>query len=470
MNGELIGRWLQFGQLVAGVLIFTAGAVQYAFSRPFCRERNPALAVLGVAGVLYGARLLGGQPEVRALTSASPLFWLYFDTFITYVVLVPILYFYELTFGTGWRQSIRWLRLIVTGYAVAAIVIDSVTRTPRAAKGLNGPLVITAIVLLVTNSMRPGAAFSGLRIVRAGLITFASFVLFENIVNDRFLHGGWNIEWMGTLALLGCLGYVAVSRAVENDRQLHDLQRELETARQIQTSILPQWMPAVDGVGLAARYLPMTSVAGDFYDFLELGSGRLGVLVADVSGHGVPAALIASMVKVALVAQVEHADDPALVLAGMNRIFSGRLERQFVTAAYVHVDPVDGRLRYGAAGHPPALLISREGSVEEIPSSGVMLGPFPQWTYTSVERPFRPGDRLILYTDGLIEATDTHGDFFDRERLRAFASNSPARTADVFAGALLDHVGTWSGRTAARGFDDDVTIVVVDGLSPSGSI
>jgi phosphoserine phosphatase RsbU/P len=86
------------------------------------------------------------------------------------------------------------------------------------------------------------------------------------------------------------------------------------------------------------------------------------------------------MVKVALVAEVEHADDPALVLAGMNRIFSGRLERQFVTAAYVYVDLADGRLRYGAAGHPPALLVSREGSVEEIPSSGVMLGPFPQWT------------------------------------------------------------------------------------------
>jgi hypothetical protein len=163
MNGELVSRWLQFGQLFAGVLIFTAGALQYAFSHPFRRERNLALAFL--------------------------------------------------------------------------------------AKGVNGLLVITTIVLLVTNSMRPSAAFSGLRIVRAGLITFASFVLFEDIVNDCFLNGGWNVEWVGVLALLGCLGYVAVSRAVENDRQLRDLQRELETACQIQTSTLPQWMPAIDGDG-----------------------------------------------------------------------------------------------------------------------------------------------------------------------------------------------------------------------------
>lgn len=468
MNAELARRWLQFAQFVSGVLIFTTGGVQCGFSHPFRRDRNPALAALGVAGVLYGVRLLGGQPEIRALISAPPTFWLYLDTYITYVLLVPILYFFELTFGAGWRQSIRWLRLAATVYAVAAIVIDGVTSTPRAAKGLNGYLVVAAIVLLISNSVRASAAaLPGLRIVRAGLLVFGTFVLFENIVNDRFLQGAWNVEWAGVLALLACLGYVAVSRAIENDRRLHDLKHELDTARQIQTSILPQSMPVVEGVSVAARYLPMTAVAGDFYDFLELGAGRLGVLVADVSGHGVPAALIASMVKVALVAQATHADDPARVLAGLNQIFCGRLERQFVTAAYVYIDAIDGRLRYGAAGHPPALLVHGEGSVEEIAENGVILGQFPQWTYTSVERAFRPGDRLILYTDGLIEATDTHGDFFDSDRLCAFARTGRDHSADAFAGALVSHVGGWSGRTAARGFDDDVTVVVVDRLPHS---
>jgi phosphoserine phosphatase RsbU/P len=469
MNAELAHGWLQFGQLVAGVLIFTTGAVQCAFSRPFRRDRSPALAALGVAGVLYGVRLLGGQPEIRALISEPPLFWLYLDTYVTYVLLVPILYFFELTFGTGWRQSIRWLRLVATVYAVAAIVIDTVTRTPRAAKGPNGYLVVLAVVLLVSNSLRTrAAAFPGLRLVRAGLLAFGAFVLFENIVNSRFLYGAWNVEWAGVLVLLGCLGYVALSRAVENDRRLYELNHELETARQIQTSILPQGMPVVDGVSLAARYLPMTAVAGDFYDFLELGAGRLGVLVADVSGHGVPAALIASMVKIALVAQSPHADDPALVLAGMNQIFCGRLERQFVTAAYVYIDVIHERLRYGAAGHPPALLVNGNGDINEMAENGVMLGHFPRWTYTSIEREFRPGDRLILYTDGLIEATDQQGRFFDPERLRAFTcSGLDRRSADAFAGALVSHVSRWSGRTAARGFDDDVTVVVVDRLPHS---
>ncbi len=468
MNAELVHRWLQFAQLVAGVLIFTTGAAQCVFAHPFRRSRNPGLAALGVAGMLYGVRLLGSYPELRALIPAPSLFWLYLDTYVTYVLPVPILYFFELTFGPGWRHSIRWLRLAATSYAVAAIVIDAVTRTPTAAKGPNGYLVVVTFVFLVSNSSRANTdAFPGIGIVRMGLLTLAAFVFFENIVNDRFLRGAWDVEWVGALAFLGCLGFVAVSRAVDNDRRLHELRHELETARQIQSSILPREMPIIDGLGLAARYLPMTAVAGDFYDFLELGGGRLGVLVADVSGHGVPAALIASMVKIALVAQSAHGDDPARVLSGMNQIFCGRLERQFVTAAYVYIDAVDGRLRYGAAGHPPALLVRGDGDTEEIAENGVLLGHFPEWPYAFVERAFRPGDRLILYTDGLLEATDAQGEFFDSHRLRAFAGAERDQAADDFAGALVNHVSAWSGRPAARGFDDDVTVVVVDRLSIS---
>jgi phosphoserine phosphatase RsbU/P len=468
LNAELVHRWLQFAQLVAGVLIFTAGAVQCAFSHPFRRDRNRALLALGVAGMLYGIRLLTAQHEFHMLIPAPREFWRYVDAFVTYVILVPLLFFFEASFGRGWRESIRWLRLVVTVYGVAAIVVDAVTQTPGVARRINGYLVVVTMAVLIAHSVRARAAdFPGVRTVRAGLLIFGGFVLFENLVNNPFLRGAWNVEWAGVLVMLGCLGYVAVSKAVDNDRRLHELTHELETARQIQRSILPRGMPTVEGIALAARYLPMAAVAGDFYDFLNLGAGRLGVLVADVSGHGVPAALIASMVKVALVAQSSHGDDPARVLAGMNQIFCGRLERQFVTAAYVYVDAVDSRLRYGSAGHPPALLVNRQGDVDEIAENGVMLGHFPEWTYRSVERPFHSGDRLILYTDGLIEATNGNGDFFDPERLRRFAGNGHVRGADEFAGGLVSHVTAWSGRTPTRGFDDDVTIVVIERLSLS---
>src|SRR6202041_2762466 len=106
--------------------------------------------------------------------------------------------------------------------------------------------------------------------------------------------------------------------------QLQTIQKELETARQIQLSILPAEVPKLEGLDIAARYIPMTSVAGDFYDFIVVDEKHLGILIADVSGHGMPAALIASMLKIALAAQVPHAADPAQVLSGLNQALCGK--------------------------------------------------------------------------------------------------------------------------------------------------
>src|SRR5262245_43827193 len=108
---ETAHEWLQFAQLAAGIVILTAGLAQCALARPLRRDRNAALGMLGVTGVLYGARLLAGTPDIRTLIPASSEFWAYLDSWITYVILVPVLYFFEHMFGPGWRQSIRWLRL-----------------------------------------------------------------------------------------------------------------------------------------------------------------------------------------------------------------------------------------------------------------------------------------------------------------------------------------------------------------------
>jgi phosphoserine phosphatase RsbU/P len=459
-------RWLQFGQLVSGILIFTTGVVQIAFAQLVERDRDRALAVLGAGGVLYGTRLMATLSQIRALAPLPEAFWLYLDADITYAINVALLYYIELTFGPGRWESIRWLRRLATTYAIVAIAIGALMRTPAAAKAPNGYLVVAAVAVIVWNSFGArGPVSREFRIVRIGIAVFGAFVLFENTVNGRLLAGRWNVEWAGVLVLLACLGYVAISRAFDNARRLQELRHELETARQIQSSILPRRMPALAGLAVAARYQPVTAVAGDFYDFLDLGDGGLGVLVADVSGHGVPAALIASMVKGALIAQSPFGHDPARVLWGMNQFFSGRFEREFVTAAYAYLDPAHARLRYGAAGHPPALLVSADGRVAEIVNNGVMLGHFPDWAYTSIEQPFAAGDRLILYTDGLIEATNERGDFFDAERLCSLARDGRAQTPDVFADTLLRGIDAWTGGAAAGGFADDVTIVVVDRVS-----
>src|SRR6201997_17488 len=161
-------------------------------------------------------------------------------------------------------------------------------------------------------------------------------------------------------------------------QQLLAIQKELETARQIQLSILPSEIPKIEGLDIAARYIPMTAVAGDFYDFIVVDEKHIGILVADVSGHGIPAALIASMLKVALSAQVAHAADPAQVLSGLNQALCGKFEHHYITAAYLFVDMQKRMLTYAGAGHPPLLLWggSAEG-VRDVDENGLFLGKFP---------------------------------------------------------------------------------------------
>jgi sigma-B regulation protein RsbU (phosphoserine phosphatase) len=256
---------------------------------------------------------------------------------------------------------------------------------------------------------------------------------------------------------------VVVIRTVEREERLVALDKELEIARRIQQSILPQQLPRLPGLEVVARYRPMTAVAGDFYDFLRVDGRGLGIVVADVSGHGVSAALFASMVKVAISAQLAHADDPAHVLAGMNQTLSGQLSGQFVTAAYLFVDLAARRMRYGAAGHP-ALLWWRKAArtLEPIIENGMVLGLMPQAAYTFVERQIGGGDRFLLYTDGLIEATNSAGEPFGEERLQNFLRASADLSADQVASAAMDHLGRWVGYSAGRSQEDDLTILVVD--------
>src|SRR5271169_5653321 len=139
--------------------------------------------------------------------------------------------------------------------------------------------------------------------------------------------------------------------------QLKTIQGEMDTARQIQMSILPREIPAIKGLDIAARYIPMTAVAGDFYDFIPIDDHRIGILVADVSGHGMPAALISSMLKIALDGQTPHALEPARVLAGLNRVLCGKFQGHFVTAAYVVVDTEKQSILYAGAGHPTLIIM-----------------------------------------------------------------------------------------------------------------
>ncbi|PZS10040.1 MAG: hypothetical protein DLM70_00930, partial [Chloroflexi bacterium] len=207
--------------------------------------------------------------------------------------------------------------------------------------------------------------------------------------------------------------------------QLLALTSELDTARQIQLSILPREIPKLQGLDIAARYIPMTSVAGDFYDFIVVDEKRIGILVADVSGHGMPAALISSMLKIALAAQTSNACDPALVLTGLNQALCGKFAGHYVTAAYVLVDMGKQTISYAGAGHPPLILRDQSAAcTHEIVENGFFLGFFPDATYSTVETPFKNGDWGVLYTDGIPEMTNASEEQFGSDRFKLFLENN----------------------------------------------
>jgi serine phosphatase RsbU (regulator of sigma subunit) len=182
----------------------------------------------------------------------------------------------------------------------------------------------------------------------------------------------------------------------------------------------------------------------------------MGVLGADVTGHGVPAALVASMVKLAFTTQSDHAAHPARVLTAMNRAVDRNVEGAFVTAVYAVLDSERRVITVANAGHFSVLVCRADGTEREGAQRGFMLGLTAAASYSKEEVPLRPGDRVLLYTDGLTETQNPRGEFVDGERLAAWMVSASGLDARGLADSLLSHLERWRGGPS---FDDDVTFV-----------
>jgi phosphoserine phosphatase RsbU/P len=246
-------------------------------------------------------------------------------------------------------------------------------------------------------------------------------------------------------------------------RQLLDINNELEMAREIQLAILPHEIPRISGLEIAARYIPMSLVAGDFYDFIVVDEKHVGILVADVSGHGLPAALIASMLKTAFAAQAPHACDPARVLSGLNQSLCGKFKNHFVTGAYVFVDMEKNSIKYAGAGHPPLLLWRQSSAAaSEVLENGLLLGFFKDAPYSVVEVCVQPGDKAVLYTDGILETRSPSKEEFGPDLFKVFLESNHNLKADKFADLVLDELTGWSENHEGNGQEDDITLLVID--------
>jgi phosphoserine phosphatase RsbU/P len=293
------------------------------------------------------------------------------------------------------------------------------------------------------------------------LPAIAAVALYENVRGLLGLGVRDYIEPAAFTVWVLALGYVAVQRTFSDERRLLAIESELETARQIQSSILPQRVPEISNLRVAAAYQPMSAVAGDFYQFIQVDERSLAVLVADVNGHGVPAALMSSMIKVAMQSVAPLARDPSQVLCNLNRILSLELRGHLTTAAYLWIDAGKCCARYSAAGHPP-LLCWRDacGQLERIESNGLLFGVLDDAPYPVFSFSVQPHDRLLLYTDGIVETENSSGESFGDCRLEQVIRDNRTLPAPDLLRNLLAEVRKWQPASAQQ--SDDITLIVMD--------
>lgn len=252
--------------------------------------------------------------------------------------------------------------------------------------------------------------------------------------------------------------------AIERARLTRDLlerrrlEKELAIAREIQESFLPKQAPHIPGFDLAGIARAHDEVGGDYFDFISVSEGQLGLAIADVSGKGIPAALIMAGFRMSLLAEIRNNFAIRAIMRKVNSLlYESTDSDKFVTAFYGVLDVKSRVLTFANAGHNPPLLLRSDGSSEHLHDGGVALGVLPDAQYEERPQALRPGDVLVLYTDGVSEAMSPDGDQFGEERIQEFVLRLRDRSASEIVEGLVASVTEWcEGRSS-----DDLTLLVL---------
>jgi ketosteroid isomerase-like protein len=275
------------------------------------------------------------------------------------------------------------------------------------------------------------------------------------IVVHRIVEGKIAEEWG-----LGTLGSKLRGQSLEQERlERERVEQELQVARSIQHASLPEEVPTLEGWQISPYYKPAREVGGDFYDFHLLSEGRLGVVVGDATGKGVPAALVMSTTcgMLQLAARALDSSSPGEVLEQVNETLFARIpQNMFVTCFYAILDPNSGRFTYANAGHDLPYLW-HGGEAEELRARGMPLGLMPGMSYEEKERVLEPRDNVLLYSDGLVEAHDPKGEMVGFTRLRTLVAEQGE--GDSLGDFCLEKLYTFVGEGWEQ--EDDITLLTL---------
>jgi serine phosphatase RsbU (regulator of sigma subunit) len=249
-----------------------------------------------------------------------------------------------------------------------------------------------------------------------------------------------------------------VEDLVQEMRQREHIERELQVARTIQQASLPREVPQLEGWRITPIYQPAREVGGDFYDFLELDDGRLGIVVGDATGHGVPAALVMASARSMLRAVAQASNSPGDALRRVNDPLATEIPpNMFVTCFYCILDPKSGSLSYANAGHDLPY-VWHGGACEELRARGMPLGLLPGMHYEQKEIVLQKGESALLYTDGLVEAHNPQREMFGFPRLQTLVSEH-AEEERSLEEALLEELYSFVGEGWEQ--EDDITLLTL---------
>ncbi len=246
--------------------------------------------------------------------------------------------------------------------------------------------------------------------------------------------------------------------AAMNALQVRGQENELAEARNIQRGLLPAAIPQIPGIEIATAWRPAAAVSGDYFDVLKFNDNQIALCIADVSGKGMPAALLMSNVQAAVKSFASATLSPADLCERVNGIIStNTAENKFITFFYCLIDTASGKLVYANAGHNAAMLVHQDGSASRLDCGGTLLGPFPGWAYEQQAITYCAGDRLLLFTDGVTEVLSKEGEEFGEARLLDLLIEYRSQSAAQLQETILATVTDFSGGN----FTDDATLIVI---------
>jgi sigma-B regulation protein RsbU (phosphoserine phosphatase) len=253
--------------------------------------------------------------------------------------------------------------------------------------------------------------------------------------------------------------HLSWARARRRARRLRD--EELHEAREIQDSLLPRKLPAVAGYEVAAITKPLRFVGGDYYTVVRISERHTALCIADVAGKGLPAALLMSSLQATLQPLIRQRLAPRELCRRLNGILCDLTPvGKFISFFYAVLDSTDNRLTYCNAGHNPPLLIRADGTSTELNEAGAVLGQFPRWIYEQIELEMRSGDKLLLFTDGLVDACNADEESFGEHNVIRIARENPSSSAEELMGLLMCGASQHSGEH----FQDDASLIVLKAI------